>query len=478
MLSDIDVRRLTSKYDIGNVPGYLSYPAVSKWRQPITDADVLEAFRASSNDAYLYFHFPYCETLCYYCTCYMKVTSNPKQRYDEYIRGIEREMDLKLRGGEPPVVGDMHWGGGTPTYMDCAQIERVFRAIDRRVTWKSGATLSIEAYPDARTMNLDKLELLRSLGFSQISFGIESLDPVVLAAINRRHDFDSIRYWVERARALGFGVHVDLVYGLPHQSVDSLRRTVDLVMSVQPDRLATFSFMYTPSQVKHQRVIPESSVPDSRDRFHLYEVLQGIGDHGYRRVGCDHWVRGNDPLAVAAEAKSVIYHFQGYEPLTRETFLGFGSSAISFAQNKYFMNTHDVKAYLSAVENGNLPVSLGSAHVLSHDDQVRHYVIMKSIMSDLVIDKDSVEQRFGIVFDEAFAAELVELRDMERDGLVAAVNGRRVLVTALGRSFIRNIGRVFDRYFARTAHTLVQISRKPTPPPVRLQPPTESEATP
>ncbi len=460
--SDAEIRRLTDKYEIGNMPGYLSYPTVSKWEQPVTVREVIDVSNATARarDSFLYFHFPYCESLCYYCACYMKVTANPKERYDEYIRGIEQELELKLRECGTITAGEMHWGGGTPTYMDCDQIERAFRIIERRVRFTEGANLSIEAYPDARTLSDEKLELLRSLGFSQVSFGIESLDPVVLKAINRRHDIASIRHWVDKARALGFGVHVNLVYGLPHQTEDSLRSTVEQVMSIEPDRLATFLFMYTPSTVQHQKVIRHEWVPDSPARFRLYQLLQQVGELGYTRVGCDHWVRGDqDPLGIAGRAGEIIYHFQGYEPLSRENFLGFGSSAISFAQNRYFQNTQDLKGYLAAVAGGTIPIIENRSHTLDADDQIRHFVIMKNVMSDLAIDKDVVEQRFGVVFDDHFAAELAQLKEMEADGLVEGIAGRRIVLTPLGCIFIRNIARVFDDYFVarQPAHGALRV---------------------
>ena len=447
MTSDDQVRKLTAKYEIGNMPGYLSYPAVSKWSQKISEGDVIDICKRSAG-SFLYFHWPYCESLCFYCACYMKVTSSPKERYDEYIVGIEKELDLKLKDVGRISAGEMHWGGGTPTYMSCEQIERAFRVIDKRVSWEPDATLSIEAYPDKRTLSDEKLELLRSLGFTQLSFGIESLDPKVLEAINRRHDIDEIRHWVDKARSLGFGVHVDVVYGLPYQDSVSLQSTIDLVMSIKPDRLATFLFMYTPSTVKHQKVIPHEAVPESPERFRLYEQLQSVGSHGYTRVGVDHWVRGeDDPLGIAARSGDIIYHFQGYEPLTRENFLGFGSSAISFAQGRYFQNTQDVKTYLTSLSQDRLPIVSETSHLLDANDQMRHYIIMKQVMSDLAIDKDAVEKRFKTVFDTTFAPELEQLRDMERDGLVEGVDSRRIVLTPLGHIFIRNVSRVFDGYF-------------------------------
>jgi oxygen-independent coproporphyrinogen-3 oxidase len=454
MMSSQRLQYLTEKYDIGNVPGYLSYPAVAKWKRPITEQEVLGTFErelGSSSDAYLYFHFPYCQTLCYYCACYMKVTADPKTRYDDYIRALDRELEMKIDRvrSERVHAGQMHWGGGTPTYMSCEQIERAFQCIDRRVKWAPGAELSIEAYPDARTLSEEKIELLARLGFTQISFGIESLDPKVLEAINRKHDIESIRYWVDKARSAGFGVHVDLVYGLPYQTAESFRDTVEQVLSIRPDRLATFSFMYTPISIKHQRAIPRASVPTSLERFRLYEALQEmVSDTGYTRVGCDHWVQGDkDPLAVAAKQGDIIYHFQGYEPLSRQTFLGFGSSAVTFAQGRYFQNLHSVNDYQAALDAGKLPTIAETSAVLSEDDRVRHRVIMKHVMSDLRVGKDAVEKEFGLIFDDYFADSLELLRDMERDELIEGVDSRVIRVLPLGRTFIRNIAHTFDRYF-------------------------------
>ncbi len=455
-ISDDELARLTTKYDVANIPGYLSYPTVGRWTQPISDAEVLTAFQrevdTSASGAYLYFHFPYCEALCYYCACYMKVTSDPEGRYDEYIDSVEQELGQKIASG-PVRAGQMHWGGGTPTYMSCAQIERVFKAIDQRVKWIDGATLSVEAYPDARTLSDEKVDLLADLGFNQVSFGIESLDPKVLEAINRKHDIDSIRHWVDKARRRDLGVHVDLVYGLPYQTVENFQETIDLLMSIKPDRLATFSFMYTPFTIKHQRAIPRSSVPSSQERFRLYETLQHrLADLGYTNVGCDHWVLGDkDPLAIAAKKGEVIYHFQGYEPLDRETFLGFGSSAISFAQGRYFQNVHSITDYTAALKAGKLPINhQGSAH-LTVDDRIRHRVVMKHVMSDLRVEKEGIEREFGIKFDDYFADALRPLREMQRDGLVSGVDAGTIAIEPLGRAFIRNIAQAFDAHVAPAA---------------------------
>lgn len=450
-VSNEELSRLTTKYDVANIPGYLSYPTVARWSDTISDEEVLTAFRrevdTSTSGAYLYFHYPYCETLCYYCACYMQVTSEPESRYDAYLASLEKELALKVGDG-PIRAGQMHWGGGTPTYMSAKQIERAFKQIDRRVKWLPDATLSIEAYPDARTLSDEKLDVLADLGFNEISFGIESLDPKVLEAINRKHDIEAIRHWVDKARARNFGVHVDLVYGLPYQTVENFQQTIELLLTIQPDRLATFSFMYTPFTIKHQRAIPRAAVPSSEERYRLYEVMQDrLADIGYSTVGVDHWVKGDkDPLAVAAKQGQVVYHFQGYEPADRETFLGFGSSAISFAQGRYFQNLRSIEEYTEALDAGKLPIIRGNAAHLTADDRIRHRVVMQHIMADLMVDKARIEAEFGIKFDEYFKTALDTLRDMERDKLVSGVDGPRIAIEPMGRAFIRNIAFAFDAH--------------------------------
>jgi oxygen-independent coproporphyrinogen-3 oxidase len=455
MLSDAELKHLTEKYDMGNVPGYLSYPVMSHWKQAIQQEDVLSVFEregtSTKGDAYIYFHSPFCQTLCYYCACFMQVTLDPKRRHDGYIDAVERELDLKFNrlGGRRLRTGEMHWGGGTPTYMDCEQIERVFRLIDRRLEWSASPTISIEAYPDEAMLTDEKLHLLASLGFTQISFGIESFDPTVLTAINRHHELTTVRRVVDKSRALGLGVHVDLVYGLPYETIGSMRETVDAILSVKPDRLATFSFMYNPLEIHHQRVIPRSSVPGSRERVRLYETLDSmVTDAGYTRIGSDHYVLGSkDPLAIAARKGEIIYHYQGYEPMSRKTFLGFGSASVTFAQDQYFQNQTNVTHYMSELAVDRLPVATDASALLSRDDKIRHRVIMKSILCDLAINKANLQREFEIDFDHYFADELSDLRELQTDGLIDGVDNQVINVTHLGMPFIRNICHVFDKYY-------------------------------
>jgi len=461
MVGETELKRLTEKYDMGNVPGYLSYPVMPHWKHPIQHDDVLSVFEseghAGTRDGYIYFHFPYCEALCYYCACFMQVTSDPKERYDAYIDAMNHELELKFHrfGGARLHTGEMHWGGGTPTYMNCEQIERMFRLIERRVEWSSSPNISIEAYPDETMLSDEKLRLLASLGFTQISFGVESFDPTVLKAINRKHEVTTLKRLVDKSRGLGFGVHVDLVYGLPYQNVDSIRETVNSILSVEPDRIATFSFMYNPLEIRHQRVFPRNSVPGSYERVRIYQMLDAqLTGAGYTRIGADHYVRGDkDPLAAAAKRGEIIYHYQGHEPLSRETFLGFGSASVTFAQGRYFQNQVNDMKYMAALAKNKVPVITDASALLSTDDRLRHRLIMKHILSDLTIEKGSLERNFNIVFDNHFNRELSRLRDMQLDGFVEGVDTRAIHVTSLGRPFIRNICHVFDDYYASSPGT-------------------------
>jgi oxygen-independent coproporphyrinogen-3 oxidase len=253
-----------------------------------------------------------------------------------------------------------------------------------------------------------------------------------------------------------------VVYGLPYQTADSLRATLKALLSLAPDRLATFYFMYTPWDIKHQRAIPPSSVPTPEERVRLYETLEEVSNHGYTRVGCDHWVRGGeDPLGAAAQSGGLVYGFQGYEPLSRETVLGFGSSAISFAGGRYFQNLRDIKRYQASLGERRISVETNRSATLSAEDKLRHHVILKQILSDLRIDKDAVERRFGVRFDEHFAPELARLREMAVDGLVQNVDERSITVTPLGRAFIRNVAWVFDQHL--TSDKQVRLNVVPSP---------------
>jgi oxygen-independent coproporphyrinogen III oxidase len=450
----VDYKALAVKYDAGHVGGYLSYPLINFWRETISDQRVLrlclETSRSEPDGAYIYFHLPYCRVQCTYCACFMRATSQPEREYEEYTTLLLREVERKLgaRSGERLRTGQFHWGGGTPSLLTTAQIRKLCEGIDPYVEWTPNAVRSIEAYPDDTTLTSEKLACLKEHGFTEISFGIESFDRRVLKAINRKQDPEAASRVVERARAHGLGVHFDIVYGLPNQDPESLSKTIDEVLALQPDRLATFPFLYTPRLVKHQAAIRPEWVPGSWERIQLYQLLdQRMQSSNYVRVGVDHYVRGEqDPLARATRDGKIVHHFQGYEPASRETFLGFGSSAISFIGGQYFQNHRRIDDYAQALAVGALPTNARAAHRLCEDDRIRHGLILQALMCRLRIEKGDFEFRFGIDFDDYFAGPLELLSQMELDGLVEGIRDKEIRVTTAGRPLLRVICRVFDRY--------------------------------
>jgi len=451
-LSEERLRSLAQQYDAGHLVGYLTYPPFTRWNNPI-DANKLSSLCTDavrddgSSGAYLYFHFPYCRTLCTYCSCFMRVTSKPEEQYDGYLVGMEKELEQKLGGGGGRVrVGDMHWGGGTPTLMTNRQIERIHRRIDDLVEWTGGGERSVEAYPDRAMMTDDKLQLIKDLGFTRISFGLESTDPKVLQAINRSQRVDDIAYLFDKAREIGLGVHTDVVYGLPHQTLESVKGTLTTIIENRPDRLDTFAFLYAPSVVPHQAAIAPTTIPGSYERVKLYQLLDAMmQDAGYNRVGIDHYtLRDEDPLTRAARDGSLVFGLNGYEPAGRGTFLGFGSSAVSFVGDTYFANVSSVGQYLGQLSKGTSPVDLSRSHRLGTDDQIRHRVILTHLFCHLGIDKPSLEKDFGIRFDEYFEDTLPALQSMEQNGLLSGVGSDFIRLTELGRPFFRRICAQFD----------------------------------
>ncbi len=463
----IDYERLGKKYDAGRIGGYLSYPVINFWRESISDGEVLSlcqtAGASDPDGAYLYFHFPYCRAICTYCACYATAAARPDVKNEDYTSTLLHEIERKLEpfSGRRLRAGQLHWGGGTPSLLTAGQIRKVCEKIDAYVVWSNDAVRSIEMYPDETSVTDEKLRCLKDNGFTQISFGIESFDPNVLKAINRGQDPAAALRLFEKARKFGFGVYCDLVYGLPFQDLNGFSETIDAVIKLEPDRLATFAFLYTPRTVKHQRAIKKEWVPDSVERIRLYQLLEGkMLSTGYTRVGVDHFVKGtDDPLARAALAGDIVHHFQGYEPASRKSFLGFGSSAISYIDDCYFQNLTNIGDYTRAVLEGRVPTSVRVGHRLSYDDKLRANIILQALMCRLQINKDAVEKSFSIRFDEYFRDEIEQLKDMELEGLVQGVAGRTINVTAAGRPLLRVICRVFDRY-ARGLNSSATVKRE------------------
>jgi oxygen-independent coproporphyrinogen-3 oxidase len=446
-----EIKFLSEKYDETNVPLYLSYPTTSWWNDAPDEDSFVKSY-GPEETPFLYFHFPYCKRACYYCCCYKEVTQSDTKK-QIYIEHLKKELALKLDKlcvDRLARVKHMHWGGGTPTYMSLRQIEDIFSAIAEKtdLVQSPDSNISIEAYPDEEMLTIDKLRLIRNLGFNEISFGIQDFDERIQKTINRDCSEETVKKIVGLASELGFRINIDLCYGLPFQGIPELEKTIRRIAEMKPDKIAVFPYAHYPMLFPLQRQIPLAGIPDS---FMKILLIQRAGElftsFGYKRIGIDHFVKPDNPLYEAYCKENVIKDFMGYSTEQRRSFIGFGNSAISFLGNSYFQNTGSIKDYFQELDEHRLPFKNSTMHRLSPDDLVRNELIQKSILCDFAIDKRRISEEFGIDFNDYFNKELTILENYEKDGLVESVNGDRIIVTPLGKYMARHIAYVFDRYY-------------------------------
>ena len=447
------IEYLAKRYNEVNIPLYLSYPTSNWWDNPIDDNSFIKRHRDYS-PTFLYFHFPYCEKACYYCMCYKHVA--PDSTYnDVYIKYLEKEflnrLDL-LERAYLDRVRHIHWGGGTPSYLTCRQIEKIHRSIfDKvKIVDMENASISIEAYPDERILTDEKLILLRNLGFNEISFGIQDFDSRIQKIINRNCTYQSVSNLIRKSKELGLRVHIDLCYGLPFQGLNELEKTIDAVIRMSPHRVALFTYAHYPAIFPLQRKIPSSSIPNSFLRvmlaMHAEELLKS---HGYHKVGYDHFVKEDDPLFKACCNRQIQRDLMGYSVNQKREFMGFGCSAISYMKHGFYQNIHSLKKYYRTIDEDKIPLERNISHLLSEEDRLRNKIIQKNILGDFWVSKNEIDCEFGISFEDHFNYELDALARFEKDGLVDLSDSDAIQVTRKGEYFVRHIAHVFDSYYNR-----------------------------
>lgn len=428
-------------------PRYTSYPTAPHFsRDYDVDAFAHDLGRATPDTPLsLYLHLPFCRSLCYYCGCHMKVTQNPTT-IQRYVEAIKREIDLVAERLDTrrPVV-QIHWGGGTPTYLTAAQIEELGTHLYDRFAVTPDAEVSLEA--DPRGLTEDRVAAAAQVGFNRISFGVQDVNPVVQEAINRIQPTDMVAEAFDWARHHGFGgINMDLVYGLPHQTEERFQRTLDVVDRLNPDRIALYSYAHVPSMKKHQRVIDEDALPAPEEKLRLFkrgiEHLTGPG--GYRFIGMDHFARPNDALAKAQDEGDLHRNFQGYSTHSDAEVVAFGVSGISQLRGAYAQNVKALPVYYDRIDRGELMTYRGVR--LTDDDHLRRYVIGE-LMCNFQLRKADVEERFGIDFDVVLGDAWARLAPLEADGLVTCTP-KAVHVRPAGRLLIRNVAMAFDAYWA------------------------------
>ena len=437
-----------AKYMTVAVPRYTSYPTAPHFSDQVTGEhygtwlDALDPTQPVS----LYLHVPYCKQACWYCGCNMKLAARPEPVAD-YAAMLMREISLvATRLPARMRLSHLHWGGGTPTALTPDDLECAMEIVRTHFDFAEDAEIAIES--DPRTLDTEMTRRIGALGFNRTSFGVQEFDPTVQAAINRIQPPDMVRRAVDGLRSVGVSaINFDLIYGLPHQTVQTLTETVDLCAEMAPDRLALFGYAHVPWMAKKQRMIPEDALPGASARFDQAEAAAArLEVHGYQAVGLDHFARPDDPLAVAAKAGTLRRNFQGYTTDTAAALIGVGATSIGRTPAGFVQNIAETGAWSRAVAAGDLPIAKGVR--LSDQDRLRNDVI-EAIMCNGQVDLDAVSAAHGVTPDWS-DADLERLADLATDGLID-IDGYTINVRPEGQPLLRIVASAFDAYLPRQA---------------------------
>jgi oxygen-independent coproporphyrinogen-3 oxidase len=441
-------RNLIARYDVG-APRYTSYPTAPHFRASFGEAELLRAIKASNGDPIprdlsAYVHVPFCLSPCFYCGCARIITRDPAKA-ESYLVRLHREIELvaPLFDRDRRAV-QLHFGGGTPNFFDVRQMSDLVECLERHFGFAPGPVFEAGIEIDPRSADRAYIDAMGRLGFNRSSFGVQDFHPAVQAAVNRIQSVEETRAVIDAAHDSGFrSVSIDLIYGLPKQSVPTFRETLDRVLELAPDRIVAYGYAHLPSRFRAQRQIRSEDLPDAHERIALLELtVRTLTASGYRYIGMDHFARAGDDLASAQRHGTLQRNFQGYSTHAACDLVGLGMSSISHVGHSYSQNARDLTGYYAALDAGRMPVARGL--VMSEDDIVRADAIQQ-IMCHGVIDVGAFEARHGLEFDAYFARELNGLSGFVADGLVEIDPGR-IAITPRGRYFLRNIAMVFDAY--------------------------------
>ena len=439
---------LLQRYDVAG-PRYTSYPTADRFVEAFGESEYLQALEqrrdglgAKAYPLSLYVHIPFCESLCYYCAC-NKIITKHHERGAEYLRYLEREVDLNiahLRQGQ--VVSQLHLGGGSPTFLSDAELMQLMAMLRRNFSFAPGGEYSVEI--DPRTVNRDRLSVLAAQGFNRLSFGVQDFEPAVQKAVHRIQPAEQVFDLVAASRELGFeSVNVDLIYGLPMQTPETFERTLDQVVTLRPDRIALYAYAHLPERFKPQRRIHAQDLPPVASKLvMLSSAMRVLMAAGYVYVGMDHFALPTDALAIAKRQGRLHRNFQGYSTQPDCDLVALGVSSIGRVGATFSQNVKTLDEYYDLLNQGRLPVARGMA--LTRDDLVRRTVIMALMCQGSVL-YESVELSHLLDFKSYFANELGILANMQDQGLVI-MDDLGIHVTELGWFFVRGVAMVFDRY--------------------------------
>jgi oxygen-independent coproporphyrinogen-3 oxidase len=440
---------LIRKYDVSG-PRYTSYPTADRFVEAFGEAQLRQWLAKRniggiSQPLSVYVHLPFCENVCYYCACNKVVTRN-HGRSAKYIKYLEKELALVAAAlGAERGICELHWGGGTPTFLARDEMSALTKAIESHFVRAAKAEYSIEI--DPRSAPPGTMAFLAGRGFNRVSIGVQDFDAAVQRAVHRVQSEELTRAVIEEARAYGFrSVNLDLIYGLPKQTLDSFNRTLDKVLALDPDRIALYSYAHLPKLFKPQRRIAEADLPSAESKLQIMTLAVGrLTRAGYLYIGMDHFARPGDSLAVAQTLGQLKRGFQGYSTHHGDL-LGFGVSAIGQIGPTYYQNAKRLDDYYAVLDAGRVPVARGIE--LTPDDLVRRALI-QALTCQFRVSIESLELSYLIDFRKYFSEEMKDLRRLADDGLVE-LEPDWIVVTPKGRLLVRAICMPFDRYLRET----------------------------
>ncbi len=440
---------LINRYDKAG-PRYTSYPTALELHDGFTDQDYRQHITKSNKAGgplSLYFHIPFCDTVCFYCACNKIVTKN-RNHAEPYLGNLCKEIAMQGDLFDTSrVVNQLHWGGGTPTFLSFPQMQRLMAVTRGHFTLKDDDSGEYSIEVDPRETHGDTIKQLRGLGFNRISLGVQDFDPAVQQAVNRVRSEEQTFGVLAAARNEGFrSTNVDLIYGLPLQTVDSFAKTLDKILAAAPDRFSVFNYAHMPTRFKVQRQINDADLPSPDVKLAILQMVGAkLTSAGYVYIGMDHFAKPDDELAVAQREGKLHRNFQGYSTHSDCDLVGLGITSIGRVGDAYSQNVKALDEYDDLIAQGKLPVFKGVD--LDEDDKLRREVITQ-LICHFGLDFAEIERLFAINFTDYFAKEIAALALMEADGLLALSN-QGIEVTSAGRLLIRNICMVFDKYLAQ-----------------------------
>lgn len=440
---DLDLIR---RYDTAG-PRYTSYPTAVEFDENFTADSYRQQVQLSNQRGgplSLYFHLPFCDTVCFYCACNKIITKNRKHA-EPYLANLHKEIALQgTLFDSNRVVEQLHWGGGTPTFISHEQMRELMAVTRQNFTLADDDNGEFSIEVDPREADADTIALLREIGFNRLSLGVQDFNPTVQKAVNRIQSEAETFAVIDAARANGFrSISLDLIYGLPHQTVDSFAETLDKVIAVNPDRLSVFNYAHLPERFKVQRQMNSEDMPPPAVKLDILQrSIQQLTAAGYVYIGMDHFAKPDDELAIAQRENKLYRNFQGYSTHSECDLIGLGVTSIGSVGDSYSQNQRTLEDYAASLDNNELPVFRGIT--LNEDDKIRRTVITK-LICHFALNIPAVELELGITFADYFADVYPKLDQFSRDGLLT-YDKQKIEVLPAGHLLIRNICMAFDRY--------------------------------